>query len=67
MRITKETHIREALEKCPGAAQIFDRHGLDCAACFGADVETIEDGALMHDIDLGALLEDLNRACGQDG
>jgi len=67
MKVTRQTHILEILEKCPGAREVFERHGLDCAACFGANVETLEDGALMHDIDVEVLIEELNRGRECDG
>lgn len=61
--ITKETPIIEVLEKCPGAAAIFSAHGFDCAMCMGAEMETLEEGAIMHGAELGLLLDELNAAC----
>jgi len=36
-------------------------HGMGCGACLGAQLETIEEGARMHDIDPEIILEELNQ------
>jgi len=61
-RITKDTTIEEALEMCPRAAEVFNAHHMGCFACLAASAETIEQGALMHDIDVQTLVDALN-AC----
>ena len=61
--ITKDTKIAEVIEMCPDAADIFDKHGMGCFACMAASAETVEEGALMHDIDVQAIVDELNAAC----
>lgn len=58
--ITKSTPIIDALRSHPQAREIFRRHGMGCIGCMGSMLETIENGAYMHDIDIDALLEELN-------
>lgn len=60
--ITKKTAIIEVLRSHPLARDIFAKHGMGCIGCMGATTETIENGAKMHDIDLDALLKELNEA-----
>ena len=61
--ITKETSIAEAINICPKAADVFTKYKMGCFACLAASAETIEEGALMHDIDVQAIVNDLNAAC----
>lgn len=60
-KITKEMRFSEVIEKHPKVAPIFLKHGLSCIGCPMAAQETIEQGANAHDIDLEALLKDLNK------
>lgn len=61
-KITKDTLIADVLEMCPRAAEIFRQFGMGCFACLAAAAETVEQGALMHDLDVDALVDALN-AC----
>ncbi len=58
--LNKSTPIIEALKSHPEAKRIFAKHGMGCIGCMGSLTETIENGAKMHDIDVEALLEELN-------
>jgi len=61
--ITKEMTIAEALRLCPSAPEIFNEVGMGCCACLAASAETIEDGALMHEVDPQAIVDKLNASC----
>lgn len=63
--VSKDTRIADAISICPDAAEVFNKHGMGCFVCMGASSETIEEGALMHGIDVDKILEDLNAACKQ--
>ena len=65
--ISKDTPVIEVLEKYPAAAKVFAEHGMDCAHCMGAGVETVGETAVMHGVDLAPLLDDLNAACAESG
>ncbi|WP_371370942.1 DUF1858 domain-containing protein [Sporomusa aerivorans] len=56
----KSTPIIEALRAHPEARKVFAKHGMGCIGCMGSLTETIENGARMHDIDVEALLTELN-------
>lgn len=60
MAYTRDTLIREVLTAHSEAAAVFAKHGLACAACLGADMETLASVATMHEIPLTDLLADLN-------
>ena len=63
---TRETLIRDVLTSHAGAPEVFERHGLACAACLGAELETIASVATMHDIPVERLLDDLNALRSSD-
>ena len=58
--ITRETMIRDVLVSRPGAAEVFDRHGLACASCLASGMDTVSAVANMHDVSVDALLAELN-------
>jgi hybrid cluster-associated redox disulfide protein len=60
MAYTQDTLIRDVLNTHAEAAAVFERHGLACAACLGADLESLSSVATMHEIPLAQLLADLN-------
>ncbi|HMM20485.1 MAG TPA: DUF1858 domain-containing protein [Selenomonadales bacterium] len=60
--ITKDMPIIEVLRTQPAAREIFAKHGMGCIGCMGAANETVENGARMHNIDVEALLAELNKA-----
>ncbi len=62
MKITKDMNIAQVLEGHQYLVPVFFRHGLFCLGCVMAQMESIEEAALVHGIDLDALLNDLNTA-----
>lgn len=58
--VTKDTPLIEALRSHPLAREVFMKHGMGCVGCMGSSTETIANGAKMHDIDVEALLKELN-------
>jgi hybrid cluster-associated redox disulfide protein len=58
---TKDMSILEALEVHPESRRIFEHHGMACCLCIGANIETIEAGAIMHDVDPDFIVAELNR------
>ena len=61
-KITKDMMLGETVEKYPAAAEVFAKYGLHCFGCPMATMETIEQGALGHGIDVESLLKELNIA-----
>lgn len=64
---TRDMIIRDVLVSHEGAAAVFDRHGLACGVCIGAEMETLESVALMHGIPVDNLIEDLNALPAREG
>ena len=60
--VTKDTRIADLLRSHPDTAEVFSRLGLGCFACMGADMETVEEGAVMHGLDVEAMVAELNTA-----
>lgn len=58
--IDAEMLISDVLQSCPGAAAVFERYGLGCAGCLAASMESLHAVAAVHDVDVLALLDDLN-------
>lgn len=61
-RLTKETTIMDAVEKHPEIVEVLMKHGFHCVGCHAAQYESIEQGAIVHGIDVGELMKDLNNA-----
>jgi len=59
-RFHKEMSIFEVLESDPGARRVFESHGMACCLCIGAQSETIEAGAILHQVDPDVVVEELN-------
>jgi hybrid cluster-associated redox disulfide protein len=58
--------ISEVLASCPGAAGVFEQHGLGCAVCLAASMESVSAAAVVHDVSLDSLLADLNNLAAHD-
>ena len=57
--ITKETLIGEALRIKPEIAPVLMGIGMHCLGCPASQGESIEEAALVHGIDIDALMEAL--------
>lgn len=60
MPITKDMNIEEVVNKYPETMMVFMKHGMHCIGCHISAFENIEEAAMVHGIDVNALLEDLN-------
>ncbi|RKD31931.1 DUF1858 domain-containing protein [Thermohalobacter berrensis] len=61
MKITKDMLIGEILKQNPKAAEILMGFGMGCLGCPSSQMETLEEAANVHGIDLDKLLEELNK------
>ena len=59
--ITKDKTIGEVIKVKENAPQILMDFGMGCVGCPSSQAETIEDAAMVHGLELEALLEALNR------
>ncbi|WP_305041009.1 DUF1858 domain-containing protein [Geoalkalibacter sp.] len=63
--ITKDMKISEVIRNHPETVAVFQQFGLSCMECQIADYEEVEYGADVHQVDLDALLSELNRVAGK--
>ena len=59
-RYRADMPISEVLSSHPNAPDVFERHGLACAGCLGASIETLEAVAHMHGVSTETLIGELN-------
>lgn len=61
MAITKDMYISEILKQKPDAAPILMGFGMGCLGCPSAQMETLEQAANVHGINIDELIEALNK------
>lgn len=64
-KITKEMTMGEVIGKYPETVAVFMKHGFHCVGCPASEVESVEEGAQLHRINLQKLLTDLNKSAEQ--
>lgn len=57
--ISKEMTIGEILRTNPNAAPILMEAGMHCVGCPSAQGESLEEAAMVHGMDIDALMEKL--------
>lgn len=62
MEITKEMTIGEVVRQFPQTVEVFNRYGMGCLGCPATQFENVEQGAIVHGIDVEQLVKDLNEA-----
>ncbi len=58
--ITKDMTIGEILRTAPDVAPILMEAGMHCLGCPSAQAESLEEAALVHGMDVNALMERIN-------
>lgn len=56
-QITKDMVIGEILRENPNVAPILMEAGMHCLGCPSAQGETLEEAAMVHGMDIDALME----------
>jgi|SRR5450759_5361390 hybrid cluster-associated redox disulfide protein len=64
---TRDMVIKDVLTSHAGVARVFASHGLGCAACMAAEMETLASVAVMHDISVDVLIADLDALLEEEG
>lgn len=59
--ITKDMLIAQIIRTKPDAAEILMKHGMGCIGCPSSQMETLEQAAMVHGMDVEVLLTDLNK------
>lgn len=60
MEITKDMLIGEIIRQKPEAVEILIRFGMGCVGCPSSQMESLEEAAMVHGLDLDELLKALN-------
>lgn len=60
MAITKDMTIGEILVANPQVAPILMQAGMHCLGCPSAQGESLEEAAMVHGMDIDALMEKIN-------
>lgn len=60
--VTKEMTIADVLKQKPQTAPVFQAIGMHCLGCAIASMETVEEAAQVHGVDLDDLMSKLNEA-----
>ncbi|WP_077369423.1 DUF1858 domain-containing protein [Anaerosalibacter sp. Marseille-P3206] len=59
--ITKDVLIGELIRQKPEAIEILMRFGMGCVGCPSSQMESLEEAAMVHGLDLEQLLRALNQ------
>ncbi len=62
MKITKDMSITEIVQKYPQTIDVFFSFGMGCIGCAAASFEDVEQGAMVHGIDIDEIIKKLNEA-----
>jgi hybrid cluster-associated redox disulfide protein len=60
MTINKDMYIGQVLREKPESAEILFQYGMGCIGCPSSQMETLEQAAAVHGLDLEELLKSLN-------
>ncbi len=60
MEITKDMLVGEIIRNKPEAIEILLNFGLGCIGCPASQMESLEEAAMVHGLDIDELLKALN-------
>ena len=60
MTISKDMYIGQILREKPESAEILFQYGMGCIGCPSSQMETLEQAAAVHGLDVDELLKSLN-------
>lgn len=61
MEITKETVIGELIRNKPEAVEVLMQFGMGCVGCPASQMESLEEAAMVHGLDLDELMKALKK------
>ena len=61
MEVTKDMLIGELVRKKPAAIETLMSFGMGCVGCPSSQMETVEEAAMVHGLDLSILMTALNK------
>ncbi len=60
MAVNKDMTIGQIVENYPKTVEVFNRFGMGCLGCPATQYESLEQGAILHGIDVDQLVKELN-------
>ena len=60
MEITKDMLIGELIRKNPESIEVLMSFGMGCVGCPASQMESLEEAAMVHGLDLNRLMTALN-------
>lgn len=64
-KITKNTLIGQLLQIDPNIAAILMRAGMHCIGCPSSQMESLEEAAMVHGMDVDVLVQQINDFLGE--
>ena len=61
MEVTKDMLIGELIRKKPEAIEILMSFGMGCVGCPSSQMESVEEAAMVHGLNVDALMTALNK------
>ncbi len=61
MNIQKDTPISQIISSYPQTIKFFNDLQMSCSSCFAVSFDTLENGALMHNMDVNTLMLKLDQ------
>ena len=61
MEVKTDTPIRKILKAYPETARFFSELNMSCGGCFAVNFDTLENGAMMHGMDVNIIIQKLNQ------
>ena len=61
MDVNKNSTINEILNAYPEAMRFFKEKQMACGSCFAVKFDTLENGALMHGMEVNTLIDQLEQ------
>lgn len=61
VKITKDMLIGDIIRTYPESINILMQNGLGCVGCPASQMESLEEAAMVHGLDVNNLLEQLNQ------
>lgn len=61
MEVTRDMLIGELIRKKPEAIEVLMSFGMGCVGCPSSQMESLEEAAMVHGLNLDALMTALNK------
>ena len=66
MAVNKDMTIGQIVKDYPTTVEVFNRFGMGCLGCPATQYESLEQGAILHGIDVDQLVKELNDEATND-